>query len=382
MKICLYNKDKIKNIDSLLYPNQENLEFLKEMVYNQPNQFINNVQTEMLLLEIDNIFLPITINNEEYDNSYVSSLFNQYITYAKAELYELKNPKLEKILYKVISLIGLFLKSGHINKTVMVNNYLLSTNLYPKLTEIHIKEITQFLKEEFPQHTMLFRSINNGFYKEIYNSLQEHDYQFLISRSIYLFDTYNYPNFSKSQKKNIRRDRKLITNREEFEVITITEADDKTAEQIVNLYNQLYRDKYSKYNPQFNTEYIKLALKHRFLTIKGVLKNGELKGVVGFYRLNNTITAPILGYDTSLPKEDALYRMLTSILTDEGLNNRLLIHRSSGAAEYKRNRGSKNYTEYIAVYLDHIPLYRKFVWKVFMFIYNKVGLYLQKKYQF
>ena len=55
-------------------------------------RFIRNVATTPLLLQIDEVFLPVTVNPGGEDTCYVCSPFAHYVTYAIEELRELKSP--------------------------------------------------------------------------------------------------------------------------------------------------------------------------------------------------------------------------------------------------------------------------------------------------
>lgn len=380
MTIRLYDEHNIHQLEVSLYQ-QAHLSFLKELVIHQPASYIENVSAKMGLLQVDHLFIPITITCKAYTSSYVVSLYNQYITYAKEELGELNNQILEKILDQVLSAFGLVFKYGRLNQTVMVNNWLLSTNLYDDMKEEDLQLITEYLMWKFPEHAILFRSVCQSFFPGVYNGLVNQGYQPLLSRSINLFNAKSWGDLNKKQRKQLKNDSKLITQSGKYEVRDIN--DSTHAGQIIDLYNQLYIKKYSPHNPQLNSSFIKLALKHRFLHIKGIFnKGGQLKGVVGYYRINDMITAPLLGYDTSVPKEDSLYRMLTCLLTMEGFKFQVNIHRSSGVREFKRLRGSTNELEYLFFYTKHLPVKQKAIWNLFSAIYNKAGRWLHHNYQF
>ena len=59
--------------------------------------FIENINTQLFLLEVDDLILPVTLNNAEFENSYVCSPYTHYISYALEELWELKTMAREAI---------------------------------------------------------------------------------------------------------------------------------------------------------------------------------------------------------------------------------------------------------------------------------------------
>lgn len=79
--ISLYNAS---NIDSLSWPNNPEGEyaqkFLMPLIKNGVHHYIENVETNLHILKIGDLILPITINDAEYQNSYVCSPYTQYIS--------------------------------------------------------------------------------------------------------------------------------------------------------------------------------------------------------------------------------------------------------------------------------------------------------------
>lgn len=157
-------------IQSIIWENYHEGEKVKQyfspMIENT-TKYIQNVNTTIGFMSIDNLLLPYTVNEADYDNSYVVSPYNHYITYAKEELSMLNQPLLEKLFAKLIDVVGLFTKKIHINQVVYVNNWLLSTNLFTNLTEEQIERATLALLKKFPQHVIAFRSINDRLANEI-----------------------------------------------------------------------------------------------------------------------------------------------------------------------------------------------------------------------
>ena len=74
------------------------------------------------------------------------------------------------------------------------------------------------------------------------------------------------------------------------------------------------------------------------------------------------MTPPLVGYDTSLPQEVGLYRMLTADLSQTGIQRGLIAHQSAGVASFKRRRGFVGAIEYTAVFHQHLPIQRRWIW--------------------
>lgn len=352
--------------------------FLLPFLQYGPNHFIDNINTKMLAVTVDNFILPITINNAEYENSYVCSPYTHYITYALEELRLIQNSFIRVTLKGVIRTLGKLFKIGKINKNVIVNNWLVSTNLYPPLTQHQIERITRFLSIQFPEHAIVFRSLNGCLNDDLLNAFRKNEYHLLLSRQIYFLNTFDDEVFS---SKHFKQDIKLLKG-SGYVIEDSSKFSENDIPRIVDLYNQLYLDKYSLLNPQFNSNFVKLALKEKILTIKAIRKDSQpIDGVLGYFQNCQVMTTPLFGYDTTKPKEDGLYRLISTILALEAREKQHYLHRSSGVAHFKTMRKATPHIEYTGVYPLHLPCWRKLPWKILYFVTQKCILPLMKKYK-
>ena len=374
--IELYDKT---NIDKLSRPSdfdgQYAYDYCVPMIQNGVQKYIKNVKTKQYLLKLDDILLPININDAEYENSYVSSLYTHYVSYTITELKELKNAVLECMFKFLLSAIGIFLKIGKINKVVYVNNWFLSTNLYLNLTEEQLSEITIFLKEKFPQYAIVFRSINSDTHPIIFSNLKKLKYHFIGSRQVYLFGKGHLKQLKDKEKNKVFKDFRLLEKSD----YKINEVINKDCGRIVDLYNQLYLDKYSYFNPQFSETFIQLTSDKKLIHYFSLQKDEKSDGVLGYFYRNGIITTPVVGYEMSIPQEIGLYRMITAKIIQEGDKNNALINMSSGVSLFKIYRGSIPAIEYTAVYHKHLPFYRKFVFSFLENLINKIAIPIMKK---
>jgi hypothetical protein len=372
------------NIDDLILTESETANLVKiywvPMIKAGTSRLINNINTQPLVLTIDDLVLPITVNSRELKNSYVCSIYSHYITYTKAELSILENPLLEKSLEQLLNFMGVILVWGKINQVVIINNWLLSTNLYPNLSGEQIREITTYLQVYFPKHTFIFRSIHTFLGNDLFNHFQKNTYHLIGSRQIYLFNPRDTSKMRTKMRWRVKQDSALI-QQQGYEIIDSSQIGVDDIPRIVELYNALYLEKYSDNNPQFNQEFVKLALKNKFLKIHALRKSGKIDGVIGFYELNGMMTTPLLGYDTKLCQSTGLYRMLSALLTVIATQKGIILHQSSGAASFKRFRGFIANIEYSAVFYQHLPLPRQLIWRLLGFLVNHIAVPLMKKYK-
>jgi hypothetical protein len=375
--VKLYNAN---DMDSIEWSTKQDGEFIRRffepLIKKGTQATIKNIETSIYLLEIDDLILPITINQKEFNNSFVASPYTHYISYAKEELWELGNWRQEKFFTHILNIIGFILRKSNINKVVVVNNFLMSTNLYPHISNDQVKRLTAYLTSCFPQHTLLFRSINETLHHDMITGLKRIGYKGIMSRSIYLFDPKKI--LTRKQRKVLNQDQKLI---QKFGY-QIRDIKDDEYSIIEVLYSQLYIVKYSKNNPQFTKDFFKNIVTNKLLHFKLVCKDSEILGVIGCWVKNGVLTTPILGYLVNRDKEYGLYRVLSYLITKEILAHHYLGHRSAGASKFKQKRGSIQEIEYTYFYQEHLPFKSKLAWSFFKWIMDFFVEPLAKKMKF
>lgn len=375
--IKLHTKE---NIDQFSWPRncQYHKDYLLPFIKDGSEKYIANSKTQMALLQAREFLFPVTINNKEYESSYVCSPYNGYIIYSKDEISKLNNKTLRFGLNILTSATGFLLKSSKVNKIASVNNWLLSTNLYPNWSGENIELITDFLIKKFPDHTIMFRSLNNESNYKLLKQLRNNKYCCIPSRQIYLFNAKKY---NSSKNKNIRRDSEIL-NKIPYSISFHEDITHKDYPRIVELYNQLYLNKHSRHNPQFTEECISLWHKKKLITMQGLRnKEGVLDGIVGHYERNNIYTNPLLGYDTNLPKSLGLYRALVSLASKKASEEKITRHASSGASKFKLLRGCAPEIEYSMIYIKHLPYYRRVIWSLLSYMLINIAVPILKKYK-
>ncbi|MFV2045737.1 hypothetical protein KDJ21_020505 [Metabacillus litoralis] len=376
--IHLYNADNFHTIDWFSKRNGQFLKtYFEPLIKYEIPYFIENVHSKIYLLEVGDLLLPVSVTDQQYKDSYVASPYTHYISYAKEELWELKNKALEELLRPVIGMMGQLLRKSNMNKVVIVNNWLLSTNLFESTLSFNqVQRITDFLAREFPKHTILFRSITKNLHENMMKSFDTVGYKRIMSRSIYLFNPEQ--KLTKQQLKNLYQDEKLI-KKHQYKIRDVSIED---CDLILRLYLELYIQKYSTNNPQFTSEFIRHAYKSKLLTFKVVCKGDQIVGAIGFFIQGKVLTTPILGYSIKLEKNAGLYRVLSFLITKEIMNNHYIGHRSAGAGEFKRKRGSIQQIEYTYFYQKHLPMTQRWGWNLLKIIMDLVVEPLAKKKQF
>ena len=367
-------------VNAFDWPTERNSErqFLTALLESPSRYFVGNVTTEMQVLRLGSLVFPLTINEANYSDSWVCSPYNATITYPLDELQQIENSILRRSVAGLIHLVAPLLKAAKINRVVGVNNGLLSTNLYPSWDGSGIEELTSRLQQRWPQHAIVFRSLNAVTNGTLITHLQRAGYLLLPSRQVYLcLDLH-----AAARKQNSEIDQTLLTRKTEYRIVKGAELTSEDVPRIRELYDQLYLQKYSLHNPHFTDALIQLWQQTGLMKFIGLRNsNGILDGIVGCLGMHETITTPLIGYDLTLPRKLGLYRMLTALVFQEARETGRILNLSAGAARFKRHRGGEAHIEYSAVYVAHLSLFQRSIWGALAGLLRHVGVRILQTYE-
>ena len=162
------------------------------------------------------------LRNRQQNACYVSSPLMQYAGYAANDLYKLKLSFIPFIIARfILSCLIVFFCITSLDQVLYVNNFLLSTNLYPdfkksydtKELEIIFSKIFHLLSLSHPSRIILFRSIDDfGTSKILKNILTKKPYHmnFVLSRKIHYQQVASSKLWKKSKYSCISRFFELI----------------------------------------------------------------------------------------------------------------------------------------------------------------------------
>ncbi len=91
-----------------------------------------NLETTLAFLRVDGIEVPLTVNEAEWDNSWICSPWTHYVTYAAEEIDRPTGPLTSAAVGALLGGLGAWFRRADLNRVVMVNNWLLSTNPWPR----------------------------------------------------------------------------------------------------------------------------------------------------------------------------------------------------------------------------------------------------------
>jgi hypothetical protein len=351
--------------------------FFEPMLRDGVSAHIRNIQTDLRILRVGGLALPVTVNETPEDNSYVVSPHGHYVSYARDELDIVEGIRGAPVLRAITTSLGAVLRAAAIDRTAHVDNWMISTNLHPAETAEHVPTITHAMVEAFPDHAIAMRSVTPRCDASLAKALEASGYSLVTARWIYLLDARERAPF---RTRSYRRDVKLFREND-YELAGPDEITADDAPRMAELYDALYLDKYSRWNPQLTRRFVESALATGAMTFAGVRRAGRLDGILGFVTCNGFLTSPFFGYDTSLPREAGVYRMLNVILMDEARRRGAVLHQSSGVGHFKRSRGGTGGLEWTAVYTAHLPAHRRAAWALLATVANRIGAPLFARYR-
>ncbi len=379
MNVALYDR---ANLGALDWPATTDGDYARRYLVpfmeHGPRAYIANAHTELQVLRVGATLLPITPTRFHPDNSYVCSPYSHYVAYGQEEFVTLKNPPLEAALRLLFRPLGWYFRRAQLDRVVYVNNWLLSTNLYPVLTSEQVTAALRWLVEAFPDRAIVFRSLDAEHNPVVFAALRAAGTRMVFSRSVYYQDV---PSPQVQQRQHYRRDLKHF-ERTPYKVVDGDDLSPADAPRIVALYGDLYLRKYSYYNPQFTVAFVQLCLQQRLLVIKAFRRDGRLDGVLGYFIRRGTLTPPLFGYDTRLPQSLGLYRLISTLTALEGQRQGALVHFSAGVGAFKRARGGVNAIEYNAVYDAHLPAERRRPWALLHALMDHAAVPIIRRYGF
>jgi hypothetical protein len=379
VNIELYTRE---NIGGLAWPDTVDgkyaRDYLMPFFQNGASIYMRNVHnTSLMAVKVGDTVLPITVTDFHPENTYTVSPYSHYISYGGFEEVErLNNPIAEAAIRGMLTPIAWWFRQSDFDRVVYVNNWLLSTNLYPSMEPTQIEALAEALPDAFPDRAMIFRSLDEHRNPHLFNALMRCGYHMVLSRQVW-FQEPEVSVKTNQFKEDMRHYRKMP-----YEVVDGSELTDGDLRRVRELYELLYIEKYSHFNPQFTEAFIRLARDCNLLHFKALRRDGRIDAVMGYFMRNGAMTAPLFGYDTRLPQKLALYRLLSVQLLRDALERGLTVHASAGVGPFKKLRGSVPVIEYNAVYSRHLPRSRRMPWSVLKVLADRIAIPVFQKYGF
>lgn len=328
------------------------------LLQEEPNTYVRNVNTHMMILGGADDAWPISLNNKEYTNALICSPYTTYVKYPLDIISKFDQWWFRSWLLLSVKTLDLLCKVTKINCVVQVNNNLNSLLKHPTSFSRLIPRLTSLLTQRYPQHAVLFFRVNKMLDESLLHVLQKQGYIVFPDRAAHLF----LPGQPYMNRSYTKRDIALL-NKTHYTIVPHDDLREKDVDRICELYRKLFIEKYSKFSPDYTRAFFHQAILHRWHHYTAWRHpNGQIDAFVSwFYRDQVMICGP-LGYDTQKDKKAGLYRMSIAWCLKYAHEQQLIFNLGAGSDQFKLNRGSVKVLEYTAVYCRHLPLYRHIPW--------------------
>ena len=342
----------------------------------------DNLDCESGLLALGDKQVPYTKNRMTKETlCYTISTVTHNYHYLKEEM-DIVGLRFSKLmLMPPVWLFGLCLRFAKVDQAFAINNFGLSTNLFPKgLSADEWKEAVGRVQKANPKHAILVRSVNRGLNSGDYDALTECGFKPMFARNVLLFPFKPIETYPRVKRRQILRDEHL-GRKLGFTWLSGVKLDEEQAARVADLYNRLYLGKYSKNNPRFTPLFHAQCASRSILHYQLLLDGDRIIGVLGMKVVDGVATMPVLGYDFDHPQAHVLYRILTAKIARTCSDNNFQRHASSGANKFKKLRGGVTNEEFTMVKTSHLSWWRRLNWGLIRFIAQKIGRPLTHKFE-
>jgi hypothetical protein len=331
--------------------------FVAGLASEAPGEMINNFHSQPMLMVHGDRHLPVTLEDGRAGGSYVASPHSAYVLYARDEIDIIGLTGASRLAaHGVLAALDAWLKAVAINRTVHLDNWLLSTSLHGAWDGTGLAAMRHALIEAFPDHLPVLRCVDEWSCPELLATVKADGWTLLHSRQIWVTDDLEAQWRPRSHaKSDLRAMRKSGLQVEEIEAMTAADAS-----RIAELYEALYRGRYSPLNPAYTSAFVEHACTSgalRWRVARG--RDGRIMASAGMRVAGGIVTVPMLGYDTSRPQSEALYRIASLLSSEWTMERGYRYHGSAGAGTFKANRGARGVIEYMAVHTGHLAPARR-----------------------
>lgn len=347
------------------------------------HQAITNVHAHVGVFVVHDTVVPYTVScppsyrvpdaergPNDHDESYVTSPLAHYVGASRSELAAVTPPvRGAPWIDHTLRWVGSGLRHAGFDRAVYLNNRMVSTNLYPRLSRHAIEDVHDVALQAHPQHALVWRSLDAVRNAGTIEALAALGYVPVFARRIWYQDPASQ---AVRRKKSFRRDGAVV-KRSGYRTLDVAEASGEPFERIRDLYERLYVDKHASANPRPTADTWKAWHRAGALQVRVLTAGDAIDGVYGFWSSNGVVTAPLFGYDTSAPEEVGLYRILSRVYADEARDRGWLVHASAGVGRFKRHRGAVPTHEWNMVFTRHLPSSTRAAWRVVTQLANGPG---------
>lgn len=319
--------------------------------------WLDNAAGRVETLQAEGWLLPLTLCEDGPQASYVANLVSGWWRYGVAEAGRALSggPAPGRLALGLaaagLAPLGAWLRLAGLHRAALLGNWLVSTNLHPPLSPEAWGRARDGALALAPDRPIALRSVCDGVHPGLPAGLAAAGWLLVPARLVYLCDPADPATW---QHNHVRKDRRLLAD-PAVELVPPAELRPADLPALCRLFRQVFIAKHSALNPDFSDAFFRFCLDSGFLDLHALRVGQRLAGVLGIAQRHGWMTTPLIGYDTALPRNLALYRRLMALLLDQAREQAARLHYSSGAGSFKAARGGRPVLEHTALWVDHLP---------------------------
>ncbi len=337
--------------------------------------YAKNFESKAIAVAIGDLSLLGTVNENEGENSPICSPYSLFCLYPKRKIQSIENLWIKYFLSGATTLLSFPFRLAKIDRVVQLNNKPCDAIAYPELSLSAIKSCLAKLREEFPSHAILFPRIDRATSGPLLQHLESLGFLLIPTRLVHIF----HPKVPYLKHSHVKRDMGLL-KKSDYTFVAHHEITQADLVRIHALYEMLFVEKHGKESPQLTLQFFQNCHERQLYTFFA-LRNpqGTIDAFFSYETSGPVMACGPLGYDTSLPKELGLYRMLFAQSLKIASESGFVFNFGGGNEEFKMKRGSQREIGYTAVYCENLPVYRKIPWLMLAKLGHRVTVKILQK---
>jgi hypothetical protein len=338
----------------------ERAAYLREFLRLGPAALAGTRPLERCVLEIEGKPVPVIVNDGSERDCYVLSPYAHYVKYMLIELRKIRGLT-ARALEQGVALLGKLVLPLGFNRCVSVNNWLFTTSPELRLNAAELEALTRTLLDRYRDLPLVIRCVDarDAATRELFESA---GYRLVVNRPVHEWDA---ARLNRHHRRNLTSDIRMLDDpRFTLDVAaTLGPGDEDT---IYRLYTALYVHKHVGYNCRYTAQFFRVVHDTAIMRFTTIRHADQLIAFCTSFADESRSVAALVGYATELDRRQfPLYRMAVAEQLRWGMERRRIVFLSTGAAAFKRHRGSYEWLEYEAVYDRHLPPQRRIPWRAF-----------------
>ncbi|MEY4265290.1 MAG: hypothetical protein RL373_1858 [Pseudomonadota bacterium] len=300
------------------------------------HHWVSNASASLLWEGATRVPISIASPLRQKYASYINSPRSAWFDYLA---HECRHMPLGALSIRLLGKLSYYLG---IDKTVFIGNYPISTSIWSTEQENEIPCIASNMINAHPTYFAGIRNILPHRHKILIERLEVLGFRGIPARVIYEFD---FRSEQTQVPSHLKRDLGLL-KKLAVKVKICATLDLESLNQIHQLYKKIYLEKHSLLNPQYTIKFFDDVINQKLMSCLLITNTeGEILSFGLLCRSGETITVPALGYDPENSLEGS-YRVLFAAIYTYAKHHQVLLNYSSGAGDFKRNRGGIPHLEY------------------------------------